>query len=219
MIILLGFPKSGTTSFNKLFEQLGYRSYHWRKDGQFIGLLIRENKRKKKPLLNQFKQNDCITQMDACLQKGESYWPQITDFKKIYFQNKKSIFILNKRDPYKILESFKNWNNYLKRLFTYSPHLVKDKTEAGFIDWVNHHYNKVEAFFKERPSAKFIAFDIEKDNLSKLSKYIDLKGITQFPWENKKTDKLDKNKTKKKTPIFKSLKSISKKNLVESKGA
>ena len=44
MIILLGFPKSGTTSFNKLFESLGLNSYHWKKNGQFIGLLIKKNK-------------------------------------------------------------------------------------------------------------------------------------------------------------------------------
>ena len=29
MIILLGFPKSGTSSFQKLFTDLGYKSYHY----------------------------------------------------------------------------------------------------------------------------------------------------------------------------------------------
>ena len=40
MIILLGFPKSGTTSFQKLFSELGYNSYHWRKNNQYIGEMV-----------------------------------------------------------------------------------------------------------------------------------------------------------------------------------
>ena len=49
MIILLGFPKSGTTSFNKLFQDLGLNTYHWKKNGQFIGLMVKRNKQQGKP--------------------------------------------------------------------------------------------------------------------------------------------------------------------------
>ena len=31
MIILLGMPKSGSSSFQELFTKLGYKSYHWKK--------------------------------------------------------------------------------------------------------------------------------------------------------------------------------------------
>lgn len=34
MIILIGLPKSGTSSFQKLFTSLGYSSYHWKKKQQ-----------------------------------------------------------------------------------------------------------------------------------------------------------------------------------------
>ena len=44
MIILIGFPKSGTSSFQKLFQTLGYRSYHWKKDDKYIGMMIYKNK-------------------------------------------------------------------------------------------------------------------------------------------------------------------------------
>ena len=46
MIIILGMPKSGTSSFQELFKKLGYKSYHWRKGNQYIGKMI-ENKKKK----------------------------------------------------------------------------------------------------------------------------------------------------------------------------
>lgn len=189
MIILLGFPKSGTTSFNKLFESLGLNSYHWKKNGQFIGLLIKKNKQQGLPLLSDFKTNDCITQLDVCKSSHENYWPQIVDFQQLYTENKDSVFILNKRDPQKILESFKKWNNFLDRLFKFNPELVTSKTDQGFLDLVEKHYQRVEQFFKSHKKAKFLVFDIEKDNLQKLNKYLDIKGRQHLPWENKNTPK------------------------------
>lgn len=44
MIILLGFPKSGTTSFQKLFTDLSYNSYHQMVGKKFIGNMIYKNK-------------------------------------------------------------------------------------------------------------------------------------------------------------------------------
>ena len=44
MIILLGMPKSGTSSFQELFTILGYNSYHWEKEGEYIGKMIENNK-------------------------------------------------------------------------------------------------------------------------------------------------------------------------------
>ena len=112
MIILLGFPKSGTSSFQKLFTDLGLKSYHWKKDKKYIGMLIKNNKENNKPLLSDFEKTDCITQMDVCYSVTNEYWPQIIDYEQIYYENSDSIFILNKRDPKKILSSFKRWNNY-----------------------------------------------------------------------------------------------------------
>lgn len=43
MIIILGMPKSGTSSFQELFTKLRYKSYHWRKENQFIGKMIENN--------------------------------------------------------------------------------------------------------------------------------------------------------------------------------
>jgi len=186
MIILLGFPKSGTTSFHELFKTLGYNSYHWKKKYIPIGLLIKNNKLNNLPLLNDFNKDDCITQMDICISNELSYWPQITDYEQIYNENPDSIFILNKRDPSKILASFKKWNNpiFLTRLYMYSSELIQDKTDEGFINFVINHYNNIENFFKSKPQNKFIIYDIENDNINKLSKYIDIKDIKEFPHEN-----------------------------------
>ena len=86
MIILLGFPKSGTRSFTLLFEKLGMCShvYHWKKDNEYIGKIINDNKINKKLLLDGFEKDDCITQLDVCTSEELNFWPQITDFKKLY---------------------------------------------------------------------------------------------------------------------------------------
>ena len=73
MIILLGFPKSGTSSFQQLFKILKYKSYHWIKGKDYIGTIIKNNKKNNLPLLNGFLHNDCITQMDICISNEHCY--------------------------------------------------------------------------------------------------------------------------------------------------
>lgn len=184
MILLIGFPKSGTSSFQYLFKELGYNSYHWKKDGEYIGMLIYRNKLNKRPLLNDFMESDVITQMDVCVNMLNSYWPQVTDYKQLREENPDSIFILNKRDPKRLLKSFKNWRKYDERLFTYSPSLIKEKTDEGFIRFIENFYVKVEDYFSQYPNCKFLTFDIEKDGIEKLKQFIDIKDMKEFPKKN-----------------------------------
>ena len=181
MIILIGFPKSGTSSFQSLFLKLGYKSFHWTKGANYIGMLIKTNKELKKPLLQGFEQCDCITQMDVCLSPDKSYWPQLIDYQQIYNENKDSIYILNKRDPYKLLSSFKRWSKMDQRLFNFSPELIENKTDEGFIEFVEKHYHDVELFFEEHKEAKFLSFDIDTDSLCKLEKYVNLRNEKKLP--------------------------------------
>ena len=184
MIILIGLPKSGTTSFHYLFQKLGFNSYHWKKNNKFIGTMIKNNKINNKPLLNDFKDTDVITQMDVCIDKNNCYWPQIVDYKQIFEENPDSIFILNKRNPEEIYNSFKKWKNYLERLFTYSPELIEDKTRDGFINFVKKFYKEIEQYFTRDSNIKFISYDINNDKIEKLKKYIDIKNINTFPKKN-----------------------------------
>lgn len=184
MIILLGLPKSGTSSFQNLFERLGYKSYHWKKEHQYIGSLINNNKRNGKLLLSGFSHSDCITQMDVCIDNTHNYWPQITDYKQIVDETPNSIFILNKRDPSRLLNSFKRWNNLDHRLFAYNPDLISDKTDNGFVKFVENFYEEIETFFSTKPDVKFISYNIDNDNIKKLETHIDIKDISEFPREN-----------------------------------
>ena len=107
-----------------------------------------------------------------------------TDYKQLYYENKGSLFILNIRDSKKLLKSFKNCRlnqSLYDRLHKYNPELMSEKTESGFITFAENHNKEVIAFFEKQPNAKFIVYDIENVDISKLKKYIELNGISEFP--------------------------------------
>jgi len=184
MIILLGMPKCGTSSFQELFTILGYKSYHWKKENKYIGTMIKNNKKNKNPLLCDFLETDVITQMDICINNNNCYWPQIVDYKQIIKENPDAIYILNKRNPEDLLSSFKNWNNLQERLFKYNPDIFADKTDKGFIEFVENFYLEIESYFKENQNVKFISYDINNDKIEKLKKYIDIKNVKILPKKN-----------------------------------
>ena len=126
--------------------------------------------------------------MDICINKDNCYWPQIVDYKQIINENPDAIFILNKRNTEELLSSFKRWRafgaNFLNRLFTYNPDIIANKTDKGFIEFVNNFYLEIESYFKENQNLKFISYDINNDKVEKLKKYIDIKKISTFPKQN-----------------------------------
>ena len=146
---------------------------------------MKTNKENNRKLLEGIEDWDCITQMDVCLSNSENFWPQISDLEQLYEENKDCIFILNRRDPEKLLTSWKNWNKMDERLYRFNPELIQEKNDEGLLKWFVKHFDTVETFFTEtNPDSKFICFDIEKDSIEKLKKYIDIKEFTTFPKKN-----------------------------------
>lgn len=193
MIILLGFPKSGTTSFTYLFNRLKYKSYHWtyRSDTDYIGSWIKKNKSKNEKLLSFIPPDKikeiAITQMDVCIDDHHCYWPQITDFRQLYEENPSAIFILNMRDPEDILKSMKKWQNYDKRILKYNPELfvgLNGTDDQKIIQLINIHFYNVINFFHNKKDSKFLTYHIIYDKITKLNKYIDTKNF-EFPVVNK----------------------------------
>ena len=196
MIILLGFPKSGTTSFHHLFKSLGYNSYHQNYKSEYsIGRLIDNQIKNNKNLLDFIPENEkiktAITQMDHCLSENLNYWHQITNYKELYYQNQDAIFILNIRNIQSLLKSFKNQYNkkisLYDRFLKYNSNLLNqnlNNDDDKLLELFKNHYNNIIKFYTEK-NCKFIVFDIENDNLEKLSKYIDLKDFKKLPHKNK----------------------------------
>ena len=191
MIILLGFPKSGTTSFTFLLNKLGYKSYHWvyRSDTDYIGSWVKKCKERNEKLLSflpKEKKPIAITQMDVCVDKNNCYWPQLVDYKLLYEQYPDAIFILNTRNPNDILKSMKKWQDYNERMFLFNPELFNGLTgtkDEKIIKLIQNHFNNVTEFFNKKKNSKFIRYHIINDKIEKLNKYIDTKNL-KFPVVN-----------------------------------
>jgi len=201
LILIIGFPKTGTSSFNKLFTILKFKTYHqiFEKTKPSIGTMINTNYKNGDRLLN-FLDNDinnsniqhiCVTQMDVHTNRHEAFFPQIDHLKQLYEENPNAVFILNKRDPLSLLQSLKKWMKYDERFRQFTPHLFKhieaSTQDDSMLQLIQSHYKNVVTFFENKPKAKFVVFDIENDQVTKLSPYIDLGDITTFPHINKTT--------------------------------
>jgi hypothetical protein len=207
-IILLGLPKSGTMSFQYMFESLGMRSIHQlTEDKQQIAMIIKQNKEDNRPLFTGVEEFDCITELNVCYSESENYWPQIYDFKQIYNENPNALFILNKREKFKILNSFKNWNyqgvSLYDRFLKYNPDIVSENSDEAFLNFIDNHYSKIVSFFEQLPEANFLEFDIEKDNIKKLKVFFDIGNFKKLPFENSR--KIKDNKLKLIKKIIKKL--------------
>jgi hypothetical protein len=198
VILLIGFPKSGTSSFQKLFEMMGIESYHQFYHDIPIAKQIRQNLDHQKPLLEGFKHPFAITQFDYC-HEDFAFWPQITHYQQLYEENKDAYFILNKRNPVDLLKSFKKWNQLDQRILRYNPELFpdsstlnEDKKDERLLSLFQRHYDNVETFFSSlHTDANFLRFEIDQDqdeNLRRLGTFLnmDVTGI-KFPHENKNT--------------------------------
>jgi hypothetical protein len=197
MIILLGFIKTGSSSFQHLFNKLGLNTIQWyippynnkniKTTNTFIGHIIKQNKANDLPLLTGLTNYGGITQIDVCLSEELNYWPQVKDYEQLYNENKDAIFILNYRQPEKILNSILKWGSLYNRIIKYNKEIL-DTYEGNtykkkLLTHIKQHYKNILEFFNKNPESKFIFYDIEKDNITKLNKYIDTKGL-QFPHKN-----------------------------------
>lgn len=190
-IFLLGFPKSGTTSFNFLFNKIGIKSYHWSYKNSYIGKILDNNIKNNNLLLNNLLEKNsriAITQFDVCLDFNNNFFHQITHYKQIIEENKNDIFILNKRDKYKLLNSMKKWGNLDKRMLKYCSYLFVNmenlSNDEKILKLIDNHYENIELYMKNNLNIKFISFDIENDDLNKLRKYINIKNFINLPREN-----------------------------------
>tara|TARA_Y100000389_G_scaffold153331_1_gene153533 strand:- start:5999 stop:6592 length:594 start_codon:yes stop_codon:yes gene_type:complete len=195
MIILLGFPKTGTTSFQALFNHLDLKSYHQvYKDGRPISLLMKRQIFLGEGLLDFIPRDErditCLTQMDHCLSKDINFWPQITHYEELYNQNKDAIFLLNIRDIHSLLISFKKQMFYGKSLYDrfihYNAHLLptEGSNDEKMLHLFKNHYKNITDFFTKK-KCKFIIYDIDTDKIDKLKEYIDIKDMTVFPHKHK----------------------------------
>jgi hypothetical protein len=180
MIIVIGLPKSGTTSFNYLFQQLGYNTIHSHNENHsiIVGELIELAYKNNKPLLYYVEEKgiNVITELNYSV-NNKKYWAQFNYINDIIETYEDNIYILNRRDI----------NDHIKSLrhFNVDKIILEDNNFKESIEYIIENFyisikNKLVGL-----NRKFIEYNIDIDNIDKLKEYIDIKDIKIFPHLNK----------------------------------
>jgi len=177
-ILIVGFPKSGTTSLHYAFDKSGLISYHQNYlKKEKIGDILYKNYFETSNIFSSFQTAVAITQADYI--KGQvAVYPQL-DYNLLLntFRQSSVKFILNYRDPKKIINSFNRWhNNARKRLIDANvPGLPAGfgNKDSEIEKWIEDHFKFCREQFSN--SKKFLEIDIESNNVKqKLESFLDI---------------------------------------------
>ena len=179
MILIIGFPKAGTTSFDDLLKQLGYRTLHSHTEDHSViaGELIERARQENKPLLHYVEAlgYHAVTELNFSIHP-KTYWPQFTCIHDI-IRNYDITYILNKRKIHKHARCLKTL--YIDEIMKRDNHLTGDIETI-----IMNYYDNIKKMIQQY-DRKYIEYNIDTDDITKLKSYIDIKDITQFPHVNK----------------------------------
>ena len=164
-LMVIGFPKSGTTTLTTVLEANGIKCAHWQDEqGRFVGALIYSAIYCGLDPFALLPGYDAVTQADVCLPKRKiNFWPNL-DFavlRAIRRAHPSCLFVLNYRDPEAIVDSIEKWTGMQGR-FTRSeiPGLPAGLggDRKHLVTWIENHFDACRAFFADDPN--FLELDI-----------------------------------------------------------
>ena len=165
-LMVIGFPKSGTTSITRALGISGLRPAHWRlPNGKYVGHLIYGAVAMGRDPFLHLKGYDAVTQADVCLPREKlNLWPNL-DFavlRAIRRAHPACLFLLNYRRPEAICDSIAKWDNMQFRLRVSNipglPRGLGGKREH-LMSWIENHYDACRTFFAN--DEHFLEIDIE----------------------------------------------------------
>lgn len=167
-LMVIGFPKSGTTTITHALQSSGLKPVHWRMiDGEryFVGSAIYAAVYQGLDPFALLPGYDAVTQADVCIPKFNiNRWPNL-DFailRAIRRAHPECLFLLNYRRPEAISESICKWVDLHDRLTVSEipglPAGLGGKREH-LITWIENHFDACRHYFAN--DDHFAEIDIE----------------------------------------------------------
>lgn len=165
-LFVVGFPKSGTTTLTVALEASGMKPVHWADaEGRFVGQLIYDNVLAGRDPFAALEAYDAVTQADVCVPAHRvNFWPNL-DFailSAIRAAHPQCLFLLNHRDPERVVRSIDDWPALRERLVKSEiPGLPAGMgaSDSEMIRWIENHYAACRRFFAGDPA--FLDLSIE----------------------------------------------------------
>ena len=184
-LMVIGFPKSGTTTLTTVLEANGIRAAHWQdEDGRFIGALIYSAVYSGRDPFAFLEGFDAVTQADVCLPRRKiNFWPNL-DFailRAIRRAHPECLFVLNYRDPEAIVDSIEKWVGMKERFAPAEiPGLPRGigMERQHLTTWITNHFDACRAYFANDPY--FLEIDISSDDAPQ--RLGDALGMTLTGW-------------------------------------
>jgi hypothetical protein len=190
-LMVIGFPKSGTTTITRVLEASGLKSAHWQDEsGRYVGALIYGAIFSGLDPFAHLSDFDAITQADVCLPSLRlNFWPNL-DFailNVIRRADPECLFLLNYRRPEAICKSMETWTGMQERFRVSDipglPRGIGGKREE-LIMWIENHFDACRNHFSK--DERFLEIDIESaDAPDRLGKAL---GIPIVGWGDFKPD-------------------------------
>jgi hypothetical protein len=177
--LVIGFPKSGTSTIHKACDESGLKTAHWKTASGYCGKLIYDRYLAGQDPLLDFANYDLVAQLDVCRPRDQmNYWPNldIAVLLAIRRYHPECCFILNVRETNKIISSISRWGSLRRRLTMVDivglPAGYGDKDD-DLRNWIEGHYGACRAIFGG--DKKFIELQIENENArDKLAKALEV---------------------------------------------
>lgn len=163
-ILLMGMPKTGTSTVHTFFERSGYRSSHYRCiERLYCGLCIRAALQKGQPALKSCGDYEVWAQMDV-ENLGQCHFPQIVNLEELHNEAPNATFVLTHRNMTKWAKSVKNWVGATRSMAARLAKCEggpKSKTAEDLISWYWQHVERIRSFVREHPTHALVEIDIE----------------------------------------------------------
>ena len=164
-ILLVGMPKTGTSTIHEFFKQSGYRSSHYKcTNDLYCGLCIRVAVEQAKPALKTCGDYEVWAQMDF-ENLGNCHFPQITNLQALHQEAPNATMVLSLRNMTRWVRSVRHWMGGGQ--ISMAARLAKckggpdSKAAEDLIKWHHDHITRIREFVQKHPSHRLVEINIE----------------------------------------------------------